>query len=590
MAEEEKPQKPTTDTPALDALHAALADDDTTVYDDDRTSRAVDDIVAHESDQLLEAQDEAAAEASAKVPKRSFFGRLGHFLFKTSRGRWLLFLLIVAALGAAAGIPASRYYLLNKAGVQASASVLAVDALTQTPLKNVRVSVGGHHAQTDSSGRAVIRGLRLGPATLIITQIGFADIKQDMVVGWGSNPMGKFALKAVGVRYTLIVRDYLTEKPLAGVQARSGGAAAASDANGKLVITLAKAADAVDPVSLSLGGYRSDDITLGDPTQTQTVAMVIAQKAVYMSKENGKYDIYKSDLDGANKQLLLSATGSEDSNSSLIMSPDGAHAALVSTRDNQRGADGYLLNSLSLIDVADGSVNRITQGEQIQLIDWIGPRLIFEKVASDANTPAASRYSVVAYNVSDGTRVQLAAAAHLNAVFSAQGSVYYAVGADSSAAVSPAFYKISPDGNGKQTVLDQEVWSGQRVDYNTLNLQVASGWNAFDLVSNRGTDIANPSSYVNRLYADNAGGTTSLWVDARGDQGVLVAYDISAKKDADKITLGGLTHPLHWVNDQVIIFRVVSSTSAADYVVSLDGGHAHKIADVTNTYGFSQGQ
>ncbi len=590
MAEEEKSQKPATDTPALDAVHAALSDDDVTVYDDDRTSRAVDDIVAHESDQLLEAQDEAAAKESAEAPKRGFFKRMAHFLFKTSIGRWLLFLLAVAALGAAAGIPASRYYLLNKAGVQASTSVVAVDMLTQTPLKNVRVSVDGHQVQTDSNGRAIIRGLRLGPATLTITQIGFADVKQHIVVGWGSNPLGRFALKAVGVRYTLTVRDYLTEKPLAGVQARSGGAAAASDAQGKLVLTLANAAAAVDPVSLDLGGYRTEAVTLGDPTHAKIVDMVLAKKAVYMSKESGKYDIYKSDLDGTNKQILLAATGSEDSNSSLITSPDGTHAALVSTRDNQRDADGYLLNSLSLIDISDGSVNRITQGEQIQLIDWIGPRLIFEKVATDANTPAASRYTVVAYNIADGTRVQLAAASHLNAVFSAQGSLYYAVGADSGVATGPAFYKISPDGNGKQTVLDREVWSGQRVDYNTLDLQVEGGWNAFDLVSNRGTDVGSPSSFVNRLYADNAGGTTSLWVDARGDQGVLVAHDISAKKDADKTTLAGLTHPLHWVNDRVVTFRVASSTSAADYVVSLEGGSAHKIADVTNTYGFSQGQ
>lgn len=558
-------------------------DDDTTPFDDDTTSRAVDDIVAHESDQLLEAQDEALAEAAAREPKRGFFGSIGHFL-ASGKGRWTIFLLFIAAVGTLAGLPVTRYWALNMANVRASASVAAVDDLTKTPLKNVRFSIGGKSAQTDATGRAVVRGLRLGPTHMTITQIGFAAVDQSVVVGWGSNPLGTFSLKATGVRYTLNMRDYLTGKPLAGVEARSGDAVAQSDQNGKLVLTLASAAAAVDPVTLQYGGYRTDQVTLKDPTQPMTVTMVVAKKTVYMSKESGKYDIYKADLDGQNKQLLVAATGSENSNNSLVMSPDNAYAALVSTRDNQRDAGGYLLSSLALITVADGSVTTITQGEQLQLIDWIGTRLIYEKVA--ANT------TLTAYNTADGSRVQLAAAAHISVVFSAQGSIYYGVGADSAdASAHPAFYKINPDGNGRATVLDTEIWSGQRVGYNTLDLQTAaSGWYAFDVISNRGTAIDTATSYTNRLYVENAPGTKSLWVDTRGGQGVLVVRDVNANKESDKITQDGLTYPLHWISDDVVTYRVVIGNDVADYVLSLSGGPPHKIADVTNTYGFSQGQ
>ncbi|HSX29812.1 MAG TPA: hypothetical protein VLE73_04620 [Candidatus Saccharimonadales bacterium] len=567
-------------------------DDDTTAYDDAVTSKVIDEIVAKEGDTVLAAEDEKSAHSAPVAGQRAKGGRL-RVLLHSKAFWWSLVLLLFAGAGVAAALPVGRYWILNMAGVQSGASVITTDDVTGLPVKGVTFTIGGKSAETDESGNASVAGLRLGKTRMSIEQPGYATITQEVTVGWGSNPLGSYKLKAAGVSYTIQVKDYISEKPLQGVQAASGDSNAVSDKNGKITLNLPGVASPTDTVQLSKDGYRSDEITLQpDPKQPTQALLVLNKKVVYASKQNGTYDIYKSDLDGKNAQVLLKGTGSETSNISLATSPDGTKAAVVAARDNKRDSEGALLNTLVVVAVDSGDVTVVTRAAQIQLVDWIGSRLIFEQVSSDPATPPANRYTVVGYNTGDNTRVQLAAATRLNAVFSAQGAVYYAAAANpSDAAHPPAFYKINPDGTGRQTLIEAEVWSGQRVAYDTLNLQTADGnWLDFTISSDKTTNAAGPSSFVNRLYVDNIEGSKSLWVDTQDGQGKLQARIVQSGKEKTIVAQGGLTYPVYWLTDTLVVYRVVLGTGVADYAVSLDGGSPHKITDVVNTYGFSSGQ
>jgi hypothetical protein len=565
--------------------------DDETPYDDDKTSRAIDEIVAKEGDTVLAAEDEKKGASTVKVARGR--GNLFAAWWHNPWARWLTILIVLGGIAGVIATPTTRYFMLNQAGVQAAASVKTVDDTTGLPLKGVRVTLGGRSVDTGADGVASFRGLALGPHSLKIEQPGFGVVDQKLVLGWGSNPLGVYKLKSVGVRFTIEARDYLTDKPLAGVQAISGESTAVSDKNGKVTITLTSLSEAADPVVLSKAGYRNEEITLDQDARKTTKALLVpAQKTVYVTKQSGKYDVYKSDIDGKNPQVLLAGTGSETSNISLVVSPDGAKVAVVSTRDNQRDSGGLLLSSLLIVNLSDGDAVSIAKAAQLQLIDWVGSRLIFEQVSSDASTPVNARYAVIGYNVTDNTRVQLAAAKRLNAVFSAQGKLYYAVASDpTDAAVKPAFYRINSDGSGKQVAIDAEIWSGQRVDFNTLNLQSAGeGWYAYDVRAGRATNIPGPTTYVNRLYTENLTGHKSLWVESRDGQGILQQYEASSGKESRVIAQGGLTYPVRWLAENIVVYRVVTGGEVADYAVSLLGGPASKITDVTNTYGYSSGQ
>lgn len=571
---------PTDEQPMPEAEQDQDIESEDTPFDDEKTGKAIEEIVAKEGDEILAAQDAAAAKGKVDAPrqKRGFWRR--------KWVRWTIMLLVLSGITAAGVVPTSRYWMLNTAGVRSSSSVVVVDSTTQLPLKGVEVTLAGMTAHTDSAGEVSFQDLKLGATELSIYRVGFERLQQKVTLGWGSNPLGRFALNATGVQYVIQVTDYVSGQPLEGVEATNGAATAISDKDGKITLTLENTAVAEGGVALSKAGYRSEAITLPeDPTQPTEAELVMARKAVFVSRQDNRYNLYKSDIDGKNRETLLAATGNENSNITLAVSQDGSHAALISTRDGKRDSGGFVLSSLVLIDVEQGSTVTIAEAAQIQLIDWVGTRLVYQLGASDSS--ADDRYVVASYDYANSIRVQLAAANKLQAVISALGSVYYAPAANASSE-GVGLFKIGLDGKNKQKVHDgEEVISVLRSAYGTLSLQMADGtWASYDMVSGNKTQTGTPASLASRLYIDNNGRTQSLWAN----QGTLRLYDVAAAKDSDVATLTGLTYPLQWADDAAAIVRVSNATETADYIVSTAGGTPRKIADVTPTYGFSQAQ
>ncbi|HLZ14493.1 MAG TPA: carboxypeptidase regulatory-like domain-containing protein [Candidatus Saccharimonadales bacterium] len=470
-------------------------------FDDAVTGRAIDDIVRHESDELLAAEDAKTEAQAFAAPHRGFWRGLGHVFglwLGTSWGRWITFLVLLVAAGSCAWFSGSRYFCLNKLGVESTASVTVTDNLLNTPLQNVPVSLGGHTVRTNSKGSASFAHLKLGSTTLTITQPGFAAVRQPVTIGWGSNQLGTFALKSTGIKYTLLVQDYVTGQPIAAAEASIGEAAAASDKTGKLILTLADAAAASGPATIQKSGYRSEQVTLSAQGGTATVLLVPSQKDVFVSRTNGVYDLYKIDLDGKNQQLLLAGSGNETADTTaLAMSPDGSRAAFVSVRDSAHAADGAAWQTLSLVAVSDGSIVTLAHAEQVRLIDWIGTKLIFAQTAPSSGTAGMS---VVSYDYATSSRAQLAAANKLGRVFSAQGGIYYAPAVDpDNPSAQAGFYKINPDGSGKQQTFNTPAQAVLRTDYNTFAIQTADGWYSYTISSDANAPVATAPSAATTL-------------------------------------------------------------------------------------------
>lgn len=578
--EEDQPEK----TEKKPTTKSIKEDDETTIYDDDKTDRLVDAIAAEDADELLAAQDAAAAHAEGKVKPKG--GNIFQRWWRNKPARYITLLILLGGIVAVLAIPSTRYWLMNALGIRVTSSFTVVDDATKQPLKNVDATLQDKTVQTNSDGVAHFTELKQGKTQLHIAQPGFTSISKQVTLGWGSNPLGTFGLQAVGVQFTVLVRDFLTARGIEGAEVANGQATARSDKDGKAVLTLEGSAGTADvPITVSKDGYRSQQATIPHSAHTFDVNLITSRQAVYVGRQNGTYDVFKSDIDGQNKQLLLAGTGSENANISLVTSVDGSHAALVSTRGNQKDTDGFLLSTLTLIDVNEGTNSSLATAEQVQLIDWIGTRLVFEQIAAGSN-----KASIISYDYASNSRVLLATGSHFNAVFSAQGTIYYALKADpNDPSAHAAFYKINPDGTGKQTALDQEVLTGQRTDYNTFNLQTASSWYTYAISSGDSKPISGPASLANRMYIDNSAVQQSLWSENREGQGTLLVYSTASAKDLTAAAQSGLTYPVRWLTNDTAIYRVAGGESA-DYAVSLlGGGTAHKIADVVNTYGFSPG-
>jgi hypothetical protein len=479
--------------------------------------------------------------------------------------------------------------------VRATASVTVLDNTTNLPLKNVSVAVGGSTAKTNDDGVVRLQDLKLGNQEVTVKQLGFAAVNKKVTLGLGSNPLGEIGLKAVGTQFRFKVTNYVSDKPVGSAEATSGEANAQANDKGEIVLTVGKLDSAKLDIYIAASGYRTEKVSLDTQTTAATsVVMVSKRHEVYVSKQSGKYDVYKADVDGKNKQLLLAGTGIERSQISLVPHTTDEMAALVSSRDNKRNQDGYLLDTLTLINVDTGSTLSLDQSERVQIVDWTGDKLVYVKVKAGTSAGNAERYQLMSYDYKTTTRLQLATANNFADILSAKGVLYYAT-ANYYTTGQSQFARINPDGTGKQMLLNAQVWNIIRSNYGDLYLAGAyegnsQSWYSYHIGDSSAKKLGQAPADANtsRFYLDGTDGKRALWTEVRDGKGVLLTYDDSTKKDSVLATQSGLTSPLRWLDNRTVIYHIVTPQETAAYVLSLDGGTAHKISDVTNVAGLGQ--
>lgn len=556
--------------------------------EDGETDAAVTSITREEADKALADLDASVTDPDVK--KTTPIAKVKRFFaawWRNKRARWgtiagLVVLLLVLAI-----LPPSRSFALNLAGVRATASLTVLDATTQLPLKNANVSLGNVLAQSDAKGHVTLKAVKLGSQPLTVHKIAFATIKKSVSTGLGSNDLGMIALKAVGAQYHFKVTDYISGKPVTIAQAASGQATAVADKKGEIVLTVTDTSADSLSVSITASGYRTATakVTVGS-TQTTPVALVTSSQNVYISRQTGKYDVYKSDLDGTNKKLLLAATGNENSTNTLVPNADGQVAALINNRDTTKDSSGYVLQTLTLINVDTGASTVVDHSERIQPVGWIGDRLVYVAIKAGASAANPSRYLLMSYDYKTNQRLQLDHANAFNDVVSANGSIYYATSNGYNGGVSQ-FLQIDTDNSNKQVLLVSEVWNVFRQDFS--NFRLATGDTAYTYKLGDSKPVSTTASYngQNRLYIDSPDGKHSLYVDDRDGKGTLISYDTTTKKETELAQAAGLNYPVRWLGNDTIIYRLSTAKETADYAVSATGGATKKITDVTNTPGIS---
>lgn len=585
----DEPEEPEVVMPAMQPIRFQKNQDTTPPKDnlgleDAGTSKAVDEIVAAESDKLLASSDhhaasppKAAPASKSSNPIKRFFSAWWH----SKRWRNLTVLLILAAIIAAGAVPASRYFLLNTAGARSAASIKVLDDSTGQPLKNAEFTLAGKTGKTDGEGSVRLDGLKLGPTTLNVKKPAFADLNQPITLGWGSNPLGEFRLKAVGSQFKFTAVDFLSKKPLTKVEVLSGEAQAQSNEKGEIVLTVPDTDKDQIEVKISSQGYRTETVVVAiDKKDTTTVQLTPARKHVFISKRSGRYDVYKVDADGKNEEKVLAGTGKERVDSmALIPHPDKNLAALVSNRE------GGGLSALTLIDLSDNSTTKLAQSERLQVIEWIGNKLVYGKIAEGSSETSVDRHRLISYDVDSLTEKELASTNYFNDIIAVRNAIYYTP-AEFNVNGSVGLFKINADGSNKKTVYDKEVWNLFRTAYNKLSVSIGSDWYDLDLDNDTVIKASGaPPALETRIYAESPDSNTSLWVDKRDGKGALLSYDKQAKTDKVIRSQSGLKNPAHWLSDKHVIYRISTGSETADYILNVEAGEPIKIRDVTDTAG-----
>lgn len=558
---------------------------DKSFEDDVVLDKAVSDIIAKESDELLAVEDvirKADAPAVApKKPKNNIFVAW----WRNKKLRYGTLALVFAILISAALVPYSRYAILNAVGVKAGLSVRVIDTKYGLPIKNVEVSAGGQQGITDADGKVQLTDVKLGKTQLVFAKRSFAPKNQAIVVGWGSNPFNDpIQLEATGSAYSFVVTDWLSNKPVAKAEVSDGDSKVLTDVDGK-VSMLFQSDDKDIKFTVKAENYRAEDVIIGVTDKDQkAVKLVASNPDIFVSKRSGKYDVYKKDVDGANEVVLLGGSGTEQEGMGILPNQPGNVVAVASTRDGKRDKDGYLLSNLYIIDTATKTVDKIadTEAAQIQLIDWVGDKLIFVKIAAGASAATSSRQKIIAYDYKQEKSTTIASANYFNDVEIYKDQIYFA---PNSTGGTAQLVRINPDGSAKTILLNQEVWQIVRAKNNRIQANAADKkWYDQQIGDALMTVMANqPANTENRLYIDSPNNEKSVWIDQRDGKGVLILEDVKTGDSKVLYSKGGLGYPIRWLSDKHILIRVSNSQETADYVLNIDGGELVKIGDVTNT-------
>jgi hypothetical protein len=543
---------------------------------------AVNDILKNDGDTVLAA---GSPKATAVVMKPSLLERLKNGWYAWWDNKWsrygtIVFGVLLALL--VLFVRPVRNLVLNTIGVRSSVLVSVVDGASNLPLQNAVVSVDGVTGKTDEKGQVRLVGIHLGSWEVDIHKLAFAGMKKQVDFGMRIVDMGEITLKPTGQKLSFELVDYLSDKPLVDVSVTSGEATAKSNKDGKAILTIAPGSS--DNIKISSETVRTEEVELSE-AQNGTVKrkLVPAARAVFISKTSGKYDVYKMYADGKNREVLLAGTGLETQAITLLPKSTGDKVAVVSTRDDKRNKDGYLLSGLFVVDTESGAQVNLEYAEQITLLGWRGDTLLYRQTVAGASAANPNRQKIIAYDFAANKRFQLASANYFVGEYLIRNTVYYIVSA-TDPNTKATFAQVNVDGTGKKTLYNGDAWSLFRGDYTKLKFQSPTNkWYEYTLGATAPVESTPPVEYSSLYFVDSPDLKTSAWVDVRDNQGVLLLRNLGDGKDAELALQRNMQAPVYWLGDKAVVYRVNGSSEVADYVVSVDGGAARKIADVSMT-------
>lgn len=549
--------------------------------------KAVDDIVRSDADKALPPAAADDHNASPVVMKASIIEHIKQAYYRWWDRRLLRYgtlAVILALIVVVAFVPIVRNTVLNTLGVRTSLSVTAIDGSTSLPLKNVMLSVDSAQVKTNSDGYAKLQGIKLGSQAVKLQKAGFADIKKNLKLGMRTTDLGNIELKAVGTQYRIVLADYFSAKPITGVNVSSGEATTVSDKTGAAILTVAPNDDEKLSVVIKKQGFRTEKLDiLAAKTEPTKLMLVPIQKEVFISKESGKYDLYKMDLDGQNKKVLLAGTGLETNALNVMVDPAGKRVALVSTRDDKRNKDGYLLSALTIVDIDSGESEVIEHAEQITLLGWSGSTLVYQQTVAGTSAANASRNKITSYEYTNAKRIQIANANYFNGTY-LRGNVVYYVISSIDPSTKGGLVRSTIDATDKKTLYEGEVWQLYQTDYKTLKFQTPEKWYDYKIGSTATAESTPPANYAARKYIDSPDAKTSIWVDDRDANGALMEYNVADGKERQITLQKGLVDATRWINDRVVVYRTINGPQVDEYAVSLDGGEPRLLTAVSATY------
>lgn len=306
----------------------------------------------HTTGQTVESQDISNEDAGLKDNR---FRKL----WKTylSRKKQTIPITVLVVIGLLMAVPLSRYGILGMV-IRQKIEFHVVDAKTGKGVSESEIIIAGKRAKTDGNGKATVAGVRLGKQKFVASKKYYKDFTGNALVPLMKHGAAEARIEATGRQVPISVTNSISGKAVKGVSIKAGETQVLTDEKGEAILVLSPNAQEEKAVIKS-EGYNDSQISV-EVTEAVTdknkFTITPAGKIYFLSKQSGKIDVVKTNLDGSSREIVLAGTGNEDeNNTSLLASRDWEYLALHAKREDKA--------KLFLIETATDKLTVIDEGD-----------------------------------------------------------------------------------------------------------------------------------------------------------------------------------------------------------------------------------
>lgn len=331
-------------------------------------------------------------------------GRFKRFL-KSKKGKVVVILAsILIILGILWLIPVTRYGILGTV-IKKKAPIAVIDSATKKPVTEASINLGSLSAKTDNEGKVTLQDVPVGEYTLKITKNYYTTAEIPVTVPiFGDMAESKTDLVATGRQVSVTLIDTITKKPLEKAAVTVGETSSVADANGVATIVLPTDQEVLSG-QVKLDGYNTADVQVKvtDQADANKFSLTPSGTLYFLSKQTGKINVMKSNLDGTAASVVVEGTGTEnDSETALLAARDWHYLALSAKRK------ATVAGQLYLVDAKTNTLKTIDEGNvSIELVGWSDHNFLYVVTRNEKKIWEDKRQALKSYNADTGALTTL---------------------------------------------------------------------------------------------------------------------------------------------------------------------------------------
>lgn len=320
---------------------------------------------------------------------------------RTKKGKaTLVFVAILLVGGILFAIPTTRYGILGNI-IKKNVHVMIMDSITMKPVSQATITLGGKTAKTSKTGEVTLESMPVGEYSLKVTKSYYKTSETAYIVPvLGEMKQAHVSLVAAGRQVTVHVKNTIGGAMLAGATIVVNDTSAVTDDKGEATIVLPADKKTLKG-TVKLDGYNESaiDVKVTDQPTANEFSITPSGTIYYLSKQTGKINVMKSQLDGSLSSVVVEGTGNEsDSETVLLAARDWNYMALSAKRDSTN------VQHLYVVDAKTGKLGVIDEGTDVsfQLVGWSDHRFIYVVNRSNKKQWEPQAQTLKSYNAETG--------------------------------------------------------------------------------------------------------------------------------------------------------------------------------------------